>query len=119
MYCSTSRNTYIPNDGIYTSMYTTTVDMGETTTLALNTANKASLRTTIPMFIVKQWKLRQGDQLDWQMEAHPTTRELVVVVRKAGKRIMQSGIPSGEIRKEIDKQTRKRIRVPQTLDMQK
>ena len=118
MYCHTSRYIFIFNDGIYTSMYTTTVDMGETTTLALNTANKASLRTTIPMFIVKQWKLKQGDRLDWQMEVHPTTRELVVVVRKAGKRIMQSGIPAAEIRKEIDKQTRKRIRIPEAPDIQ-
>jgi hypothetical protein len=34
-------------------------------------------------------------------------RELVVVVRKAGKRILQSGIAAAELRKEIDKQTRK------------
>jgi hypothetical protein len=100
-------------------MYTTRIDMGETTTLALNTANKASLRTTIPMFIVKQWNLRQGDQLDWQMEAHPTTRELVVVVRKSGKKIMQTGIPAAEFRKEMDKQTRKRIRVPHAPDIKK
>jgi hypothetical protein len=100
-------------------MYTTRIDMGETTTLALNTANKASLRTTIPMFIVKQWNLRQGDQLDWQMEAHPTTRELVVVVRKAGKRMTQTGIPAAEVRKEMDRQTRKRIRVPRAPDIKK
>jgi hypothetical protein len=39
--------------------------MGEITSLALNAPNRASLRTTIPMFIVKQWKLKVGDKLDW------------------------------------------------------
>ena len=43
--------------------------MGEVTTLALNAPNKASLRTTIPMFIVKQWGLKAGDKLDWSLEA--------------------------------------------------
>ena len=43
--------------------------MGEVTTLALNAPNKASLRTTIPMFIVKQWGLKAGDKLDWLLEA--------------------------------------------------
>jgi hypothetical protein len=37
--------------------------MGETIT-ALNAPKKASLRTTIPMFIVKQWGLKVGDKLD-------------------------------------------------------
>jgi hypothetical protein len=54
--------------------------MGETTTLALNAPNKASLRTTIPMFIVKQWGLKSGDKLDWSLEARKN--EMVIVVRK-------------------------------------
>jgi len=56
--------------------------MGETTTLALNAPNKASLRTTIPMFIVKQWGLKSGDQLDWSFSL--LNNEMVVVVRKTG-----------------------------------
>jgi hypothetical protein len=55
--------------------------MGETTTLALNAPNKASLRTTIPMFIVKQWRLRAGDKLDWSLEAR--SNEIVILVKKA------------------------------------
>ena len=55
--------------------------MGEVTTLALNAPNKASLRTTIPMFIVKQWGLRSGDKLDWSLEARKN--EMVIVVKKA------------------------------------
>jgi hypothetical protein len=43
--------------------------------------NKASLRTTIPMFIVKQWGLHAGDKLDWSLEARKD--EIVILVKKA------------------------------------
>jgi hypothetical protein len=55
--------------------------MGEITSLALNAPNRASLRTTIPMFIVKQWKLKVGDKLDWSLEARGKS-QMVIVVRK-------------------------------------
>jgi hypothetical protein len=55
-------------------------NMGETTTLALNSPNKASLRTTIPMFIVKQWGLRSGDKLDWSLDSKGN--EIVIMVKK-------------------------------------
>jgi hypothetical protein len=55
--------------------------MGEITTLALNAPNKASLRTTIPMFIVKQWRLKAGDKLDWSLESRKN--EITIVVRMA------------------------------------
>jgi hypothetical protein len=54
--------------------------MGEITTLALNSPKRASLRTTIPMFIVKQWGLHAGDKLDWSLEARKD--ELVILVKK-------------------------------------
>jgi hypothetical protein len=57
------------------------ITMGEITTLALNSPNKASLRTTIPMFIVKQWGLHAGDKLDWSLEARKD--EIVILVKKA------------------------------------
>ena len=57
------------------------IAMGEITTLALNSPNKASLRTTIPMFIVKQWGLNAGDKLDWSLEARKD--EIVIVVKRA------------------------------------
>jgi hypothetical protein len=56
--------------------------MGETTILALNAPNRASLRTTVPMFIVKQWGLKAGDKLDWSISAR-TKNELVIVVKKS------------------------------------
>jgi hypothetical protein len=63
-------------------MYTGSVTMGETTKLVLSTAKKASLRTTVPMFIVKQWGLKPGHQLDWSLEVCGINNELVVVIRK-------------------------------------
>jgi hypothetical protein len=56
--------------------------MGEITTLALNSPKRASLRTTIPMFIVKQWGLHAGDKLDWSLEARKD--EIIILVKKAG-----------------------------------
>jgi hypothetical protein len=55
--------------------------VGEITTLALNSPKRASLRTTIPMFIVKQWGLHAGDKLDWSLEAREN--EIVILVKKA------------------------------------
>jgi len=54
--------------------------LGEETTLAKNSPRFASLRTTIPMSIVRQWRLKEGDKLDWSWEAR--NGELILVVRK-------------------------------------
>jgi hypothetical protein len=58
---------------------------GEVTTLTKNTKKFASLKATIPMFIVKQWDLQAGDKLDWSLEICQSNSEMVVVVRKAKK----------------------------------
>ncbi|CAN5238344.1 hypothetical protein BH18THE2_BH18THE2_41850 [soil metagenome] len=79
--------------------------MGELTTIAKASTNFASLRTVIPMFIVKQWQLKEGDKLDWQIEAR--NNEVVLVVRKAGETITQTGIPAEDIRKEMERQKRR------------
>lgn len=42
--------------------------MGELTTLSVATSGKESLRTTVPMSIIKQFKLKAGDKLDWNFE---------------------------------------------------
>lgn len=42
--------------------------LGEITTLAKNSSKFASLRTTVSMSIIKQWKLKEGDKLDWSRE---------------------------------------------------
>jgi len=54
--------------------------LGEETTLAKNSPRFASLRTTIPMSIVRQWQLKEGDKLDWSWEAR--NGEMILVVRK-------------------------------------
>jgi hypothetical protein len=40
--------------------------MGEITVAKKASSKFASLRTTIPMSIVRQWKLEDGDTLDWE-----------------------------------------------------
>jgi hypothetical protein len=75
--------------------------MAETTTLALNALNKASLRTTIPMFIVKQWGLKSGDKLDWSFSL--LDNEMIVVVIKAGMVNTMTTI-AGDLRNETTKQ---------------
>lgn len=54
--------------------------MGEITTLAKASSNYASLRTVVPMSIVRQWSLKEGDKLDWAWEVR--NNEMIVVVRK-------------------------------------
>ena len=42
-------------------------------------ANKSeSLRTTVPSHIVKQFKLKQGDQLDWELVADANTLKIII-----------------------------------------
>lgn len=54
--------------------------MGEVTTLTKASSNYASLRTVVPMPIVRQWNLKERDKLDWSWEVQ--NNEMVVVVRK-------------------------------------
>ena len=58
-------------------------NVGEETTLSLNSSKRTSLRTTVPMSLVKQWNLNVGDKLDWTIKI--CDNELVAVIKKAGK----------------------------------
>jgi bifunctional DNA-binding transcriptional regulator/antitoxin component of YhaV-PrlF toxin-antitoxin module len=53
--------------------------LGETTILSLAATKRASLRTTVPMSIVKQFDLKVGDKLDWTFNANGN--ELIIIVR--------------------------------------
>lgn len=53
--------------------------MGEITSLTLAASNKTSLRTTVPMSIVKQFGLDVSDKLDWSFDV--SAGELIIVVR--------------------------------------
>jgi hypothetical protein len=57
-----------------------TRNVGEETTLSLNSSKRSSLRTTVPMSLVKQWNLKIGDKLDWVIKI--CDGELVAVVKK-------------------------------------
>ena len=61
--------------------YNTVLNMGEISTLAINAPGHASLRTTVPMNIIRQWGLEAGDKLEWSWEARDN--EMIVIVRKA------------------------------------
>ena len=53
--------------------------MGEITVLTKATSKSKSLRTTIPMGIVKQFNLSEGDKLNWEIRAEGG--ELIIVVK--------------------------------------
>jgi hypothetical protein len=57
----------------------TTQEEGETTVLTVATTSSKSLRTTVPIGIVRQLKLREGDRLRWQIKAE--NGDLIVVVQ--------------------------------------
>ena len=54
------------------------VNIGEITIVSKASSKFASLRTTIPMSIVKQWKLKNGDKLDWEWKVIDGKMVLVV-----------------------------------------
>lgn len=54
--------------------------VGEVTTLAKASSKFASLRTTVPMSVVKQWKLKVGDKFDWEWKV--VDGEMALVLRR-------------------------------------
>jgi hypothetical protein len=52
--------------------------MGEQTTLTVATTGKESLRTTVPMSIVRNFKLKAGDKLDWNFDVKDGKMIIVV-----------------------------------------
>jgi hypothetical protein len=53
---------------------------GEITTVALNSSKRKSLRSTIPMSVVKNMGLKVGDNLSWKYEIRDG--EIVTTIRK-------------------------------------
>jgi hypothetical protein len=52
----------------------------EISTLSVNKKGFASLKTTIPMSMIRQWDLKAHDKLSWKWKA--IDGEMVVVVTK-------------------------------------
>jgi len=53
--------------------------LGEITVLTKATTKSKSLRTTIPIGIVKQFNLSKGDKLNWEFKAEGN--EIVIIVK--------------------------------------
>ena len=53
-------------------------DLGEVTVASKASSKFASLRTTIPASIVRQWKLKDGDKIDWEWKVIEGKMALVV-----------------------------------------
>ena len=59
--------------------------MGKKTSLHAATTSSESLRTTVPMFILRQFKLEEGDMLEWELKAVGKDKfEVVVTPMKKG-----------------------------------
>lgn len=52
---------------------------GQTTTLTKANKNSESLRTTVPVSIINQFDLKEGDQLQWILE--PYKNELFIKIK--------------------------------------
>jgi|BEDMetMinimDraft_2_1075160.scaffolds.fasta_scaffold01933_3 SpoVT / AbrB like domain. len=65
--------------------------MVEETVLTKATAKSCSLRTTVPIGIVKQFNLSEGDELSWEIRAEGG--ELIIAVRPKKKR--EAGVKHG------------------------
>jgi hypothetical protein len=50
----------------------------EKTRLSLNSSKRHSLRTTVPISVVRQWDLKVGDELAWSWEVRKGEMNLIV-----------------------------------------
>jgi hypothetical protein len=64
--------------GTHKPRYSVMSRMGEITVATKASSKFASLRTTIPISIVRQWKLNDHDKLEWQWKVIEGQMALVV-----------------------------------------
>jgi antitoxin component of MazEF toxin-antitoxin module len=60
--------------------------MGEVTSITYARPNSQSLRVTVPQGIAKQFNLKEGDQLDWTIEAKDGKLVIMVAPKRKEKR---------------------------------
>ena len=65
---------------------------GESTVLTPATSKGRSLRTTVPMSIVKQFGLKPGDLLSWKMKAQGNEILIIVKLLKKSEKNLEKGI---------------------------
>jgi bifunctional DNA-binding transcriptional regulator/antitoxin component of YhaV-PrlF toxin-antitoxin module len=58
---------------------------GETTVLTRATSKSESLRTTVPAGIARQFRLKEGDQLEWVIESRKNKLVIIVTPISNGK----------------------------------
>lgn len=63
--------------------------MCEKSSVTINTLRKSSLKTTILISMVRQSRIRKGDQLDWSV-TKMWENELVIVAGKEDKKLEQN-----------------------------
>ena len=61
-------------------------DFGEITKLTLAKTESTSLRTTVPISIVRQFKLSEHDKLDWTLEVKDGKMIIVVTPINKGEK---------------------------------
>jgi hypothetical protein len=71
-------DTYLLLGRVYKKGRSIPSGMGEITVANKASSKFPSLRTTIPMSIVRQWKLQAGDRLDWEWKVIEGQMALVV-----------------------------------------
>jgi bifunctional DNA-binding transcriptional regulator/antitoxin component of YhaV-PrlF toxin-antitoxin module len=60
--------------------------MGEVTSITYARPNSQSLRVTVPQGIAKQFNLKEGDQLDWTIEAREGKLVILVTPKRKTER---------------------------------
>lgn len=60
--------------------------MPDTTTLHLATSKSKSLRTTVPTLVTRQFKLEEGDMLQWEIKAKKKDEFEIIVTPMKRKR---------------------------------
>ncbi|HDS59027.1 MAG TPA: AbrB/MazE/SpoVT family DNA-binding domain-containing protein [Thermoplasmatales archaeon] len=58
--------------------------MGYSTSLTRASGKSESLRTTVPISIVRQFGLSEGDELDWTLKAENNNITIMVEPKKKG-----------------------------------
>jgi hypothetical protein len=59
-------------------LYSFVIEMGESTALTRATSKSDSLRTTVPKGIVRQFGLKEGDRLNWEIIAKGNKLAVVI-----------------------------------------
>jgi antitoxin component of MazEF toxin-antitoxin module len=60
--------------------------LGEVTTITYARPNSQSLRVTVPQGIAKHFNLKEGDRLDWTIEARDSKLVIIITPKRRERR---------------------------------